>query len=96
MRTHAGTGYTVASTHPADSTSVVSRTCVQEADRGIGYGFAFSVPWQRTMSDGVVTYVNTGERVSFELHSGFPIPYEVGLRIDGVAKVRTTYVVDQR
>jgi hypothetical protein len=64
--------------------------------RWIGYGMASSVPWERSVADGIVTYTNTGERVSFDLNSGLPILYEGGLSARGTAKERSTFVVEPR
>lgn len=66
------------------------------ASRWIAYGMAWSVPWDKTVTDGIVTYTNSGERVSFDLNSGLPILYEAGLSASGPAKERITYVMEQR
>ncbi len=66
------------------------------ASRWIAYGMASAVPWEKSVSDGVVTYTHTGERVSFDLKSGLPILYEGGLNAGGAAKERITFVVEQR
>jgi hypothetical protein len=66
------------------------------AGRWIGYGMASAVPWEKTVSDGVVTYTDTGERVSFDLKTGLPIVYEAGLSAGGAPKERTRFVVETR
>jgi hypothetical protein len=66
------------------------------ANRWIAFGMATAVPWDKSTSGGVVTYTNSGERVSFDLSTGFPLMYEAGLGVDGTAKTRTTYVVERR
>ena len=63
--------------------------------RWIGYGTASSVPWEKSVTDGIVTYTNTGERVSFDLTTDLPILYEAGMSAGGAAKARITFVVEQ-
>ena len=61
-------------------------------DRWIAYGAAWAVPWSRTISGDVVTYTNGGERVTFDLKSGFPLTYEAGPP-GGAPAERTVYTV---
>jgi hypothetical protein len=63
--------------------------------RWLAYGEAWSMPWAKSVSDGVVTYEDTGERVSFDVRTGFPIVYEEGLITGSEPARRTTFQVEQ-
>ena len=64
--------------------------------RWIGYGIAWGIPWDKTISNGVITYTSFGERVTFDMQTGMPIEYEAGISPFTNGHTLTTYTVEQR
>ncbi len=62
--------------------------------RWIHYGIAWSYPWPKEISDGLVTYTSTGERVVFDLRTGLPVLYEAG-RPSGPIGHRTVFRLER-
>jgi hypothetical protein len=65
-------------------------------NRWIGYGIAWAVPWDKTISKGVITYTSTGERVAFDMRTGMPLEYEAGISPFANGHTLMTYKVEQR
>lgn len=65
-------------------------------NRWIGYGVAWGIPWDKTISNGVITYTSIGERVSFDMKTGMPLEYEAAISPFANGHTLITYKVEQR
>ena len=61
--------------------------------RWIAYGWARSVPWDKTVSGQTVTYQSEGERVVFDLTTGLPVLYEAGASTGALPAERIVYTL---